>query len=155
MEISKHGAKPLKYVAIPSYHRFSTFFVVAWCHMRFQLWSLSFLLSLRGADGSVRPVPCVLHMARYWRAWEMRWPFRELVNGGQPWDFLSFGSNYFAKFFRCGKGDKKRKKSKFKCIVLVNNVNTGSSARPGQRMFLIFYACCLPFFFEHVYTNFI
>ena len=42
----------------------------------------------QGPDGTFQPVPCVLHIARYWRAWEMRWPFRELVNRGEPWDFL-------------------------------------------------------------------
>ncbi|CAJ1351828.1 unnamed protein product [Effrenium voratum] len=45
----------------------------------------------QGVDGSYRPVPCVLHMARYWRAWEMRWPLRELLNRGEPWDFLLGG----------------------------------------------------------------
>ncbi|CAK9067288.1 unnamed protein product [Durusdinium trenchii] len=42
----------------------------------------------QGADGTFHPVPCVVHMARYWRAWEMRWPIRELLNRGEPWDFL-------------------------------------------------------------------
>ncbi|CAE8643658.1 unnamed protein product [Polarella glacialis] len=40
-------------------------------------------------DSATRgPVPCVLHKARYWRAYELRWPARAFVNGGQPWDFM-------------------------------------------------------------------
>lgn len=55
-----------------------------------------------GADGTFHPVPCVVHMARYWRAWEMRWPIRELLNRGEPWDFLLLGMYGGPVFLKSG-----------------------------------------------------
>jgi len=60
-------------------------------------------------------------MARYWRAWEMRWPFRELVNGGQPWDFLSFGSSCFAALLSdVWEGEEEERGKISKCMALVS-----------------------------------
>lgn len=38
--------------------------------------------------GGQRPCPCILQCARYWRAYEIRWPLRTLINNGEPWDFM-------------------------------------------------------------------